>query len=185
MARDASRLARLAPEFVRDLYVAAFGWQETSDDQTFLFQSRLNGFLSNRAQDYKHARWELAQRATGGSWKRRRPPQCKPSSRSLKASAGCITVPALRWFHFDLAGLTTGIREDHSHIWDTGWGMDENAHAILNQFFHDLQECLEDPERAEFTTALVRYFIAGARDAVLWRRLLDLAARFPALAQQT
>ena len=62
--------------------------------------------------------------------------------------------------------------------------MDENAHAILNQFFHYLQECLEDPERAEFTTALVPYLIAGARDAVLWRRLLDLAARFPALAQQ-
>jgi hypothetical protein len=85
---------------------------------------------------------------------------------------------------FDLGGIVTGIREDDSHIWDTGWGMDENAHAILNQFFHYLQECLEDPERAEFTTALVRYLIAGARDAVLWRRLLDLAARFPALAQQ-
>ena len=52
MAREAARLARLDPEFVRDLYIAAFAWQETSDDQTFLFQSRLTGFLSNRAQNY-------------------------------------------------------------------------------------------------------------------------------------
>ena len=57
-----TRLARLNPAFVRDLYIAAFGWQETSDDHTSLNQSRLMGFLSNRAQDYKHARWELAQR---------------------------------------------------------------------------------------------------------------------------
>jgi hypothetical protein len=183
MAREAARLARLGPEFVRDLYIAAFGWQETSDDQTFLFQSRLTGFLSNRAQDYKHARWELAQRY--GRFLEEAPAAAMQALFSiiegecrLHHRASTEVVP------FDLAGIVTGIREDDSHIWDTGWGMDENAHAILNQFFHYLQECLEDPERAEFTTALVRYLIAGARDAVLWRRLLDLAARFPALAQQ-
>jgi hypothetical protein len=183
MARDASRLARLAREFVRDLYIAAFGWQETSDDQTFLYQSRLNGFLSNRAQDYKHARWELSQRY--GRFLEEAPAAAMQALFSiiegecrLHYRASAEVVP------FEVAGIATGIREDHSHIWDTGWGMDENAHAILNQFFHYLQECLEEPARAEFTTALVRYLIAGARDAALWRRLLGLAARFPALAQQ-
>jgi hypothetical protein len=183
MAREAARLARLDPEFVRDLYIAAFGWQETSDDQTFIFQSRLNGFLSNRAEDYKHARWELAQRY--GRFLEEAPAAAMQALFSIiegecrlhyRASAEVVS--------FDVAGISTGIREDHSHIWDTGWGMDENAHAILNQFFHYLQECLGDSARAEFTAALVRYLIAGARDAVLWRRLLDLAARFPVLAQQ-
>lgn len=183
MARDAARLARLDPDFVRDLYIAAFGWQETSDDQTSLYQSRLMGFLSNRAQDYKHARWELAQRY--GRFLEEAPAAAMQTLFSI-VEAECRqkhhdhseVVP------FAVAGIATGIREDHSHVWDTGWGMDENAHAILNGFFHYLQECLEDPARAEVTAAFVQYFIVVARDAVLWRRLLDLAARFPALAQQ-
>jgi hypothetical protein len=183
MAREAARLARLNPEFVRDLYIAAFGWQETSDDQTSLNQSRLMGFLSNRAQDYKHARWELAQRY--GRFLEQAP------SYAIKALFS-ITEGECRHKHHDaseavsftVAGIATGIREDHSHIWDTGYGMDENAHAILNQFFHYLQECLGDSERTELSVALARVLIAGARDAILWRRLLDLAPRFPQLAQQ-
>lgn len=141
------------------------------------------GFLSNRAQDYKHARWELAQRY--GSFLEVAPSFATQALLSI-VEGECRTkhrntsevVP------FTVAGIATGIREDHSHIWDTGYGMDENAHAILNHFFHYLQECLQDADLVEFTRALVRYLIAGARDAVLWRRLLDLAARFPALAQQ-
>jgi hypothetical protein len=183
MAREVARLARLDPEFVRDLYVAAFGWQETSDDQTALYQSQLMGFLSNRAQDYKHARWELAQRygrflevasvaATQALF------SIIETESRLHYRAASEVIP------FEVAGISTGIREDHSHIWDTGHGMDENAHAILNQFFHHLPECLGEPDRAEFTAALVRYLVAGARDAILWRRLLGLAARFPALAEQ-
>jgi len=83
-----------------------------------------------------------------------------------------------------IAGIASGVRDDHSHAWDTGYGMDENAHAILNGFFDYLQTCLENPARAEYTTALIRYLLAAARDAILWRRLLGLAARFPAIAQQ-
>ena len=183
MAREAGRLARLDPEFVRDLYAAAFGWQETSDDQTSLNQSRLMGFLSNRAQDYKHARWELAQRYG-------RFLEAAPAAATQALFAIVETECRLHYransdvVPFTVAGIATGIREDHSHIWDTGWGMDENAHAILNGFFHYLQQQLEDAARAEFTAALVRYFLAAARDAVLWRRLLNLAARFPALAEQ-
>jgi hypothetical protein len=183
IAREAARLARLNPEFVRDLYIAAFGWQETSNDQTSLNQSRLMGFLSNRAQDYKHARWELAQRYV--QFLEQAPSVATQALFSI-VGGECRTkyrntsevVP------FAIGGIATGIREDHSHIWDTGYGMDENAHAILNQFFHYLEECLGDSQLSEFTAALVRYLVAGSRDAILWRRLLELAARFPVLAQQ-
>ena len=183
MAREVTRLARLNPAFVRDLYIAAFGWQETSDDQTSINQSRLMGFLSNRAQDYKHARWELAQKY--GRFLEAAPPAAMQALYSI-VEGECRTKhrDTSEVVPFTVAGITTGIREDHSHIWDTGYGMDENAHAILNHFFHYLQECLQDAELAGFTAALVRYLIAGARDAVLWRRLLELAARFPVLAQQ-
>jgi hypothetical protein len=183
MAREAARLASLNPEFVCDLYVAAFGWQETSNDQTSLNQSRLMGFLSNRAQDYKHARWELAQRY--GRFLEEAPSAAMQALFSI-VEEECRTRHrnTSEVLPFTVAGIATGIREDHSHIWDTGYGMDENAHAILNQFFHYLQECLEDSALAESMTALVRYLIAGARDAVLWRRLLELAARFPVLAEQ-
>lgn len=183
MAREAARLARLEPDFVRDLYIAAFSWQETSDDQTFLLQSRLNGFLSNRAQDYKHARWELAQRY--GRFLEAAPTAATQALLSIiEAECRKKHRDTTEMVPFTIAGITTGIREDHSHVWDTGYGMDENAHAILNGFFHYLQTCLENPTRAAFTTALIRYLLAAARDAIFWRRLLTLATRFPALAQQ-
>jgi hypothetical protein len=183
MAREAARLAKLSPEFVRDLYVAAFAWQETSNDQTSLNQSRLMGFLSNRAQDYKHARWELAQRY--GRFLEEAPCAAMQALFSIvEGECGTKHRNTLEVVPFTVAGIAAGIREDHSHIWDTGYGMDENAHAILNQFFHYLQASLEDCALAQFTAALVRYLIAGARDAVLWRRLLELATRFPSLAQQ-
>ncbi len=183
IAREVARLARLNPEFVRDLYVAAFGWQETSNDQTSLNQSRLMGFLSNRAQDYKHARWELAQRC--GRFLEEAPSAAMQALFSI-VEGECRTKhrDTSEVVPFTVTGIAAGIREDHSHIWDTGYGMDENAHAILNHFFHYLQECLEDSELAEITAGLIRYLIASARDAVLWRRLLELAARFPVLAQQ-
>lgn len=183
MAREVARLARLNPVFVRDLYIAAFGWQENSNDQTSLNQSRLMGFLSNRAKDYKHARWELAQQY--GRFLEAAPSAATQALFSIIEDE-CRTKHrnTSEVVSFTVAGIATGIREDHSHIWDTGYGMDENAHAILNHFFHYLQECLQDAELAEFTAALVRCLISGARDAVLWRRLLELAARFPALARQ-
>ena len=183
MAREASRLARIAPEFVRDLYIAAFSWQETSEDQTFLFKSRLNSFLSNRAQDYKHARWELAQRY--GKFLAHAPTAATQALFSiveahcrLEHRAGPEVIP------FGVAGITAGIREDYSRVWDSGWGGDEDVYAILSEFFHYLQGRLENPAHAQFVTAMIRFFLAGAKEAVLWRRILDLAAKFPALAQQ-
>jgi hypothetical protein len=183
MARDAARLSRLEPEFVRDLYIAAFGWQETSDDQTFLYQSQLSGFLSSRAQDYKHARWELARHY--GQFLANAPiPAMQALFSIIEAECRLEHRASSEVAAFSVAGIDTGIREDYSHIWDSGWGMDENVHSILNRFFQYLRECLEDPSKAAFTAGLIRFFIADARDAVLWRRLIDLAARFRALAQQ-
>ncbi len=183
MARHVPRLACIDPEFVRDLYIAAFSWQETSADTTFLRKSQLMGFLSNREQDYKHARWELAQRY--GKFLSQAP------TAATQALFPIVEAHGERKHHgssevaeFSVAGIKTGIREDHSHIWDSNWFGEENVSAIVHEFFRYLHECLEDSERAKFTAALVNYVVAKARDAVLWRRLLDFAARFPVLARQ-
>jgi hypothetical protein len=183
MAREVSRLARIAPEFIRDLYIAAFSWEETAEGQTYLFKSQLGSFLSNRPQDYKHARWERAQRYR--SFLDHAPTAASQALFSIieahcrlkhHASAGVTS--------FEVAGIQAGIREDDSRAWDTGWGGDENVYSILNEFFHYLERRLEDPAGAKLTEALIRFFVASAKEAVLWRRLLELAAKFPPLAQQ-
>jgi hypothetical protein len=183
MAREVSRLARIAPDFVHDLYAAAFSWEETAEGQTYMFKSQLGSFLSNRPQDYKHARWELAQRYR--SFLEHAPIAASQALFAiveahcrLKHHASPEVTP------FVTAGIEAGIREDYSHAWDTGWGGDENVYAILNEFFHYLARRLEDPAGANSTQALIRFFVASAKEAVLWRRLLELAAKFPALAQQ-
>jgi hypothetical protein len=183
MAREVSRLARIAPEFVRDLYIAAFSWEETSEGQTYMFKSQLGSFLSNRPQDYKHARWELAQRYR--SFLDHAPTAASQGLFSIvEAHCRLRHHASLEVTPFVIAGIQAGIREDYSHAWDTGWGGDENVYAILNEFFHYFARRLEDPADAKFTEALVRFFVASAKEAVLWRRLLELAAKFPALAQQ-
>ncbi|MFS0895013.1 hypothetical protein [Microbacterium sp. 179-I 3D3 NHS] len=60
LAHGIVRLADTAPQLVRDIYVAAFEHEETSQDATSLSQGIL-GLTSNRRQDYESAHYLLAQ----------------------------------------------------------------------------------------------------------------------------
>ena len=44
-----------------DLYQAAFSYREKSGEATEMVASRIMGFRSNRAQDYRMALWQLGE----------------------------------------------------------------------------------------------------------------------------
>jgi hypothetical protein len=183
IAESASKLASIDPGLVADLYIAAFSWRETAEDSTYLFKSRINGFRSNRRQDYEHARWDLA----------RRFPRLLSADPS-RATTALIQIAEVysrnehqgstetEEFHLD--GVATGIRTDYASIWDSGGHADENASAILNTYFHDLDQRAADEASAPLVAALVDQLVRGSISAVLWCRLLILSASHPRVAHQ-
>ena len=61
LAREARRLILIDPDFVKVLYLSAFGHREKSEEQTELTDSRILSLRSNRKQDFNHALWQLAE----------------------------------------------------------------------------------------------------------------------------
>ena len=183
IAESASELAALDPSFVADLYIAAFSWRETAEDSTHVLKSRIHGFRSNKRQDYEHARWDLA----------RRYPRLLSADPILATTAMIQIVEVYsRDEHqssseiepFQLGEVATGIRTDYSSIWDSGPQSDENAGAILNSCFRYLNEQAAIETSAAVVATLIDQLIRGARAAVLWCRLLELAATHPRIAHQ-
>src|SRR6185437_7247513 len=62
IARYVDKQLRLDSGLVRDLYIAAFSWKDTSDDSTSMGSSQIFALRSNRKQDYQQVRWLLAQK---------------------------------------------------------------------------------------------------------------------------
>ncbi len=58
---DPAQLVRVAPDFLADCYEAVFAHEETSDAPTEMYASRIMPLISNRRQDYDHARWQLGE----------------------------------------------------------------------------------------------------------------------------
>ena len=183
IAESASELARIDSVFVADLFIAAFSWRETAEDPTFLLKSRINGFRSNRRQDYEHARWDLA----------RRFPRLLTAD-PVNATRALIQIAEVysRNEHqgsseieqFDLNGVATGIRTDYASIWDSAGHADENASAILNTYFRDLNDRASDESASLLVEDLIDQLVRGSRSAVLWCRLLTLSASHPRVAYQ-
>lgn len=61
LAYEIKRLIPLDAEFVRDAYIAAFTYEETSQEQTYISASQILPLLSTRSQDYASALHQLAQ----------------------------------------------------------------------------------------------------------------------------
>jgi hypothetical protein len=61
IARGVDAIAQCDPDFVCDLYAAAFGFRETSDQKTQMGDSQLLPLTSNRRQDFEMTWFQLAE----------------------------------------------------------------------------------------------------------------------------
>src|SRR5205085_1627780 len=61
LAHEIKRLIPIDSEFVRDTYIAAFSYEETSEEKTHIGNSQILSLLSTRSQDYGSALHQLAQ----------------------------------------------------------------------------------------------------------------------------
>ncbi len=179
---EVTKFASIDPDFIRDVYLAAFSWREPAEDSTFLNKSRLGSLLSTKRQDYEHRRWELGRRY-------RRYLDIAPASAiqvlfpvveeycRLEHNASSHVEP------FEIAGCAAAIRDDYSYIWDRTWYGDTNAFAIFNDFFYYLKEIAENANAQALLEAVVKVLVSSANAAVFWRRLLEMGAEVPQIAR--
>jgi hypothetical protein len=182
LAREVKRLISLNPVLVEEIYRVAFGYPETSKEQTLMGQSRILPLVSNRQQDYGMALYELA-----GVF----PAFLEHSSENATRALIAVTEAYVAQRHptasgeaheerFDFHGLQARLHTDYSAIWDQGdtYRHDEPV-KMLDAFQQYLERLAEQPEAVETLRELVQVLTSENRLAVLWRRILFVGARFP------
>lgn len=61
LAHEVKALIPLDPDLVADIYIASFDWTETDEGTTPMSHSKILPMVSNKRQDFQHARWQLSQ----------------------------------------------------------------------------------------------------------------------------
>jgi hypothetical protein len=176
LAAEGKYLVAADPDFLANLYRAAFAFEDTSDDSTQLGQSQLLVLTSHRRQDYHHAWWQLGRLYPAFF-------DAAPSAATrglIDAIDGYearekrrISEPVV---NFDFGGATARIRSDSS-IWDNGSGHDDVG-ALLGAFEQGLV-ALAGNDRFADAEAVLTLLVEKNVAAALWRRLMKAARRAP------
>ncbi len=193
MADEVPRLAHVDPLLVEDLYRAAARHQEKRKDQTDISSSRIAPLFSNVAQDYgmvlfriekhfrdffeqapEHATRAMAAAVNAYAQERRTPESAL--RRDLRVPSDV----------FEVAGVSAAFESDLSSIWDQSHA---NASApalkMLKTFLDRLERTAADTTATAALERMIRPFLAEAKAAIVWRRLLLAGARYPATLGHT
>jgi hypothetical protein len=183
LADEIDRLIEVDPTIVGEIYRAAFSYREESTEATPMIGSLTFSFASNRAQDYRHALWQLA-----GSYMKFLEHAPSDATKALIVALDVYVVgrrlrqessdePEER---FDFNGLEAIIKTDYSEIWDSG-SFSENVEPLrmLNKFTEYLEHLGEDPARSANRMELINIIATQNQRAVIWRRLLKCGAAAP------
>lgn len=179
LAREVEPLIVRAAPLVAEIYMAAFGYEESSQDQTPLGSGSILPLVSSRSQDYRLALYSLAEAF----------PKLVAASPVEATRALISVVESYVKLHHSLSGETVEqsfrfrrrqayLRTDLSCIWDAGSHLDE-PQRMLDAFFCYCDEIAQSSETNQLLRDIVQLFVANARTAGLWSRLLKSAAKAP------
>ena len=167
------------PVLVRDIYRAAFGYSETSEAPTNM-GSRVLSLISNRRQDYQSALYKLVKSY----------PEFLHAAPQEAVEA---MNAALEWYvaekrllseeepaEFDLNGKQAFFLTDYNRIWDRGQDhYTEHAVVLLDHVQQRLEDLANETGGESELAKLLDRLVRTCRLAAVWRRLLDLGARYP------
>jgi hypothetical protein len=187
ITRNIDRIIDADAKLAGDIYDAAFSFDERSDATTNMSDSQLLGLRSNRRQDYQGSWYELTE-----SYPKFLKAAPEDAARSLnKSMEGYV---ARTHFHnsrseeerttaFDLGGCAGTYVEDYSYIWlQTAISPRQDAPQLIVKLGDELSS--EDGEAADRLRRVISTLMDNARLAVMWRTVLDLAARKPPIAER-
>lgn len=175
LTRQAKSLLDADPDFLADIFGVVFGYSVSDDSKTSMGPSQILPLISNKRQDYDHAKWALKEVVP-------RFLEAQPET-AIRAISAALESYARRKYGdiqtigVSVAGSTLTLIADHSHIWasdpDDHHAHAENAGGILLAFKTRLETASDDDARA-----LAQYVIRHAKAAALWARLFMVAAKW-------
>ncbi|NPA76202.1 MAG: hypothetical protein GXN93_00400 [Candidatus Diapherotrites archaeon] len=182
LAQEVRWLFPFAPTLVKDIYCAAFGYQEKSEEPTPVGPSRIFPLLSNRRQDYEMALYQLAEAF---------PAFLEAAPEEATRALICVLEAYVAQHHpptsgqwheeaFDFDGRPAYLRTDHSYIWDeSGFHRNDGPMKMLDAFQQFVEDLASTEEGRSLWLRLLDIIVSENRLAILWRRLLLVGARFP------
>jgi ATPase family protein associated with various cellular activities (AAA) len=177
------RLVGVSPDFVESVYVAAFGYEESSTAATPLTASRIMPLISNRRQDYASALYQLGEGF---------PKYFDASPVTATRALGRSVEGYVRREHkyggwtgqneaFKFGAKLARIVADVSHLWDSK----EMAHhepviGMLNAFESGI-DALAGAHDLAVLQAIIDAVCAGPGMSAMWVRLMSAGTRNPEL----
>ena len=187
IAQEIVPIAKSDPLLAVDIYSAAYGYAEDSDESTNMGSSTLLALRSNRRQDYQGAWYQLSEAISGilddnleagvravvrslhGYVKRqqRYPADAQEDSRAS----------------FAFGSFTANFQDDWSYSWYRGgYKPVQDAPVLLTKFEEFLDGFAKEGDAVDkFTRALVTTAQEPHVVAAVWASLLNAGARHPAL----
>jgi hypothetical protein len=174
LTRQAKSLLDADPDFLAEIFGVVFGYSVSDDSKTSMGPSQILPLISNKRQDYDHAKWALKEVVP-------RFLEAQPETAIRAISAALESYSRRKYgdvqtIDVSVAGSTLTLIADHSHIWasdpDDRHAHAENAGGILLAFKTRLETASDDDARA-----LAQYVIRHAKPAVLWARLFLIGAK--------
>jgi len=176
LAREAQRLIGIAPDFVRDLYAAAFGFKETSTDQTAMGAGRILPLTSNRRQDYDQGLWQLGQ--SFPAFLRAAPELAVEALiAAVESNVGESILGNAPPQQFDFRGCTAQIKADRSYIWDTTQYRHKADLKMLDAFEAELHRVANEPTLLHAENQILSAVIEKNNLASVWRKVLRCGTR--------
>jgi hypothetical protein len=178
IAEHVGDLAAVDAALIRDLYIAAFGFRESSNEP-----SPMGGIVmrlvSNRRQDYEGALYQLARKYPAFL-------KAAPEHAVTALHAALESYVALEHARegeqvdrdVEVAGVLAKFRPDYSAIWDRGGHRDDPV-RLLDHLVDRLEELAESADQATEFMELLKALLHDCRLACVWRRLLLVGSRQP------
>ena len=178
LAREVNQILKVDPRFVSEIYIAVFGFKETSGAVGPLGQSQLLPIVASRMQEYDLARYSLADAF----------PSFLEAAPQIATSA-CVAVLYSHFIEnhtdyskyqqqlsFEYESEEVTVTTDYSSIWiDRGH---DDAIRILDSWDKFIRNLCEETNN-ETILQIVKIVVKENTLAVFWRHLLNVAVDFP------
>jgi len=179
IARELPNVYNVDPVFARDAYIAIMSAHEPSTDKTDMSGSSIMGFTSNKRQDLDHAKWQLGE--DFDKFLSSHPEEATVAmARALQIYSDRHTRDHTTSQKFSLTfdGTRRALWTDLSRVWDQSPVVQHDPETVMaTKWAAWLPSAFED-DKATFERCFNEYLNYADR-AVLWRKLLLLAMKFP------
>jgi hypothetical protein len=180
LAHEVKRLIRADTKLVADIYRAAFGYEEKSEEPAQIGRSRILTLVSNRRQNYQMAWYELAE--VFPKFLESAPEEATRVLvrivESYVAQRHPQTTSEPKVFSF--GDQSARLLADYSAWWDEGNIYRYNEPLkMIDSFQRFLEGLATRQDNEDKIRALIKILVSENQLAVFWRRLLLAGARFP------